>query len=79
MPYRKALSLDLVMPAGMTLAQVRRNSCTDVVPIESGTSVSIPLLRASQGVKLFAITIDYVARASCGLQSERMRPVLPVV
>ena len=55
----EARSLDLVLPAGMSLARVRRDG-TDVTPIDSGRGLKIPLPGASQGSRLSTIVLDYV-------------------
>ena len=74
----KARSLDLVLPAGMSVVRVRRDS-TDVAPIESGTSLSIPLPGASQGSKFCTIILDYVVADEVRSKSGLIRAVLPGV
>jgi hypothetical protein len=74
----KAHSLDLVLPAGVSLARVRRDG-VDVAPIGSGTGVSIPLPGASQGAKLCSVSLDYIAGDQAHSKSGRMRAVLPAV
>ncbi len=74
----KARSLDLAMPGSTSLVRVRRDG-TDVVPIETGTDVSIPLPEAGQGAKFCTIVLDYVERGEMRLTSGRVRPVLPVL
>ncbi len=73
-----ARSLDLVLPAGMSVVRVRRDS-TDVAPIESGTSLSIPLPGASQGSKFCTIVLDYVVATEVRSRSGLIRAVLPGV
>ena len=43
-----ARSLDLVLPAGASLARVRRDG-TEITPIDSASGLKVPLPGASQG------------------------------
>ena len=74
----RARSLDLVLPAGMSLARVRRDG-TDVAPIESGAGLSIPLPGASQGSKFCTINLDYVVSGEECARRRSNATVLPAV
>jgi hypothetical protein len=73
-----AQSLDLVMPAGSSLARVRRDG-TEVTPIDSGRGLKIPLPGASQGSGVSTIVLDYVTNEEGRPKSGRMRPELPAI
>jgi hypothetical protein len=73
-----AQSLDLVLPAGMSLARVRRDGA-EVTPIDSGAGLKIPLPSSSQGSRLYTIVLDYVTNGEAHARSGRMRAVLPAI
>ena len=72
----KAPSLDLVIPEGMSLVRVRRDG-TDVSPIRSGTSVSIPLPAASQGRSCSRSRSNTLRRARLASSRGRCAPCFP--
>jgi hypothetical protein len=74
----EAQSLDLVLPAGASLAHVRRDG-TEVTPIDSGNGLKIPLPGASQGSATYTIVLDYVTNEEELAKSGRMRAVLPAI
>ncbi len=69
----QARSLELKLAGATSLVRVRRDGA-DVVPIESGGGVSIPLPEASQGAKFCTIILDYVGVGEVGLHSARCEP-----
>ncbi len=73
-----ARSLDLVLPAWMSLVRARRDGM-DVAPIDAGTGLSIPLPAASPGSRFCTINLDYVMAGDQRARSGRMQAVLPAV
>jgi hypothetical protein len=74
----EAQSLDLVLPAGTSLARVRRDGA-EVTPIDTGAGLKIPLPSSSQGSRLYTIVLDYVTNGDGRARSGRMRAVLPAI
>ncbi len=74
----EASSLDLVIPARLSLLRIRRDG-VDVAAIRSGSSVSIPLPGPSQGPKSSTIVIDYLVENASGGDGSQIRPDVPIV
>jgi hypothetical protein len=74
----EAHSLDLVTRPDISLVRIRRDG-SDVVPVQTRSALSIPLLSSGQGPRSSTIVIDYTAERRPASDGERLRPDLPAV
>ncbi len=74
----EASSLELVVPAPLTLLRIRRDG-VEVAAIRSGSNLSIPLPGSSQGPRSSTILIDYLVENTTAGDGSRIRPDIPEV